>query len=198
VRHRFLLASQTPVQAPSHGVAAGRGRLHLAEDGLGGRGGAHPPGRDGEAAQQFGRTRTRDRAGSTGRAEYAKAGDKLGCLFFIGALLVCGSLTHARDEPQRTGNFTFILIGWSCRVNASMRKRSAGAKLANVCWVIGTCETAGEFCNTYKSRSAGTENPGWSAYWPPLRRVRQLNIVTKAEHHHRKPSLQLMPLDSSS
>jgi hypothetical protein len=91
--------------------------MHLADDGLCGMGEAHPLGRDGEADQQFGRTRTRDRAGSTGRAGCSKAGEELVCLFFIGALLVCGNLTHARYEQQRTGNFTFILMGWLCRVN---------------------------------------------------------------------------------
>jgi hypothetical protein len=66
---------------------------------------AHPLGRHGEADQQFGRTRTRDRAGSTGRAGWSRAGEKLVGLFFIDALLVCGSLTHARYEQQKTANF---------------------------------------------------------------------------------------------
>jgi hypothetical protein len=50
----------------------------------------------GETDHQFGRTRTRDQAGSTGRAGYSGAGEKLVGLFFIDALLVCGRLTHAR------------------------------------------------------------------------------------------------------
>jgi hypothetical protein len=94
------------------------GGLHLVDDGLCGMGQAHPLGRDGEADQQFGRTRTRDRAGSTGRAGYSRAGEKLVCLFFIGALLVCGSLTHSRYEQQRTDDSAFNLTGWSYRVNA--------------------------------------------------------------------------------
>jgi hypothetical protein len=85
--------------------------MHLADDGLCEMGEAHPLGRDGEADQQFGRTRTRDRAGSTGRAGCSRAGEELVCLFFIGALLVCGNLTHARYEQQRTVDFTFILLG---------------------------------------------------------------------------------------
>ena len=40
------------------------------------------------------------------------------CLFFIDALLVCGSLTHARYEQQKTDDSTFNLTGWSYRVNA--------------------------------------------------------------------------------
>jgi hypothetical protein len=65
----------------------------------------HPLGRNGEADQQFGRTRERDRAGSTGRAGCSRAGETLACRFFIDALLVCGRLTHARDEQQRTDDF---------------------------------------------------------------------------------------------
>jgi hypothetical protein len=76
--------------------------MHLADDGLCRMGEAHPLGRDGEADQQFGRTRKRERAGSTGRAGCSRAGEKLVCLFFIDALLVCGGLTHARYEQQKT------------------------------------------------------------------------------------------------
>jgi hypothetical protein len=78
--------------------------MHLSDEGFCGRGEAHPLGRDGEADQQFGRTRTRDRAGSTGRAGCSRAGKRLVCLF-IDALLVCGSLTHARYEQQRTNDY---------------------------------------------------------------------------------------------
>jgi len=91
--------------------------MHLADDGLCKMGEAHPLGRDGGADQQFGRTRTRERAGSTGRAGYSRAGDEFVRLFFIGALLACGSLTRARYEQQRTDDFTFILMGGFCRVN---------------------------------------------------------------------------------
>jgi hypothetical protein len=59
-----------------------------------------------------------------------------------------------------------------------VQNESAGATLAIISRVIGRCDTAGEYCNQYDSRSAGTENPGWSAYWPPLKRCGQLNIVT--------------------
>jgi hypothetical protein len=92
--------------------------LHLADNGLCGMGGAPPLGRNGEADQQLGRTRTRDRAGSTGRAGCSRAAERLVCLFFIGALLVCGSLTHSRHEQQRTDDSAFNLTGWSYRVNA--------------------------------------------------------------------------------
>jgi hypothetical protein len=118
VRHGLLLASQIPLQAPSQGVSAGRGPMPLPDDGLCRRGEVHPLGRDGEADQQFGRTRERERAGSTGRAGCARAGEPLVCLFFMGALLVCGSLTHARYAQQRTNNSTLILRGWSGGVNA--------------------------------------------------------------------------------
>jgi hypothetical protein len=91
--------------------------MHLSNDGLCAMGEAYPLGRDGEADQQFGRTRTRDRAGSTDRAGCSKAGEELVCLFFIDALLVCGSLTHARDEQQTIDDPIFILTGWSYRVN---------------------------------------------------------------------------------
>jgi hypothetical protein len=97
--------------------------MHLSADGLGRMGEVHPLGRDGEADRQFGRTRERDRAGSTGKAGCSRAGKPLVCLFFIGALLVCGSLTHARSEQQRTDDLTLILRGWSCRVNAPHAER---------------------------------------------------------------------------
>jgi hypothetical protein len=74
--------------------------MHLSDDDLCGMGEAHPLGRDGEADQQFGRTRQRDRAGSTGRAGCSRAGEQLVCLFFIDALLVCGSMMHARHEHR--------------------------------------------------------------------------------------------------
>jgi hypothetical protein len=92
--------------------------MHLSDDGLCRMGEVHPLGSDGEVDQQFGRTRERDRAGSTGRAGYSRAGETLVCRFFIDALLVCGTLAHARYEQQGTDNVTFILTGWSCRVNA--------------------------------------------------------------------------------
>jgi hypothetical protein len=166
------------MKAPQPGVSAGHGRMHLSDDGLSRMGEAHPLGRHGEADQQFGRTRERDRAGSTGRAGCSRAGETLACRFFIDALLVCGRLTHARDEQQTADDSILILTGWSCRVNAPMRNGSAGATLVHISWVIGTCETAGECCHTYDSRSAGTENPGWSASWPPRKRLRQPTIVT--------------------
>lgn len=62
----------------------------------------------GETDQQFGRTRQRDRAGSTGRAGCSRAGEQLVGLFFIDALLVCGNLTHAREEQQRTDNLLLL------------------------------------------------------------------------------------------
>jgi hypothetical protein len=123
VRHGLLLASQIPLKAPSPGVSTGRGPIHLSADGLCRMGEVHPLGSDGEADQQFGRTRERDRAGSTGRAGYSRAGEPLVCRFFIGALLVCGRLTHARDEQQRTDDLTCILMRWSCRVNAPQAER---------------------------------------------------------------------------
>jgi hypothetical protein len=92
--------------------------MYLSDDGLCGMGEVHPRGRDGAADQQFGRTRERDRARSTGRAGYSRAGGILVCLFFTDALLVCGSLAHASYEQQRTDDFPGILTGWSCRVNA--------------------------------------------------------------------------------
>jgi hypothetical protein len=157
VRHGLLLASQRPMKAPEPGVSAGHGRMPLSDDGLCRMGEVHPLGRDGKADQQFGRTRERERAGSTGRAGCSRAGEPLVCRFFIGALLVCGRLTHARDEQQTTDDSIVILTGWSCRVNAPMRNGSAGATLAHMSWVIGTCETAGECCHTDDSWSAGTE-----------------------------------------
>lgn len=62
----------------------------------------------GETDQQFGRTRQRDRAGSTGRAGCSRAGEQLVGLFFIDALLVCGNLTHAREEQQRTDDLLLL------------------------------------------------------------------------------------------
>jgi len=108
VRHGLLLASQTPMKAPSQGVSAGRGPMHLSDDGLYRMEEVHPLGRDGEADQQFGRTRERDRAGSTGRAGFSRAGETLVCRFFIDALLVCGTLAHARHAQQRTDDVAFI------------------------------------------------------------------------------------------
>jgi hypothetical protein len=82
--------------------------MHLSDDGLCGMAEVHPLGRDGETDQQFGRTRQRDRAGSTGRAGCSRAGEQLVGLFFIDALLVCGNLTHAREEQQRTDDLLLL------------------------------------------------------------------------------------------
>jgi hypothetical protein len=82
--------------------------MHLSDDGLYGMGEAHPLGKDGEADQQFGRTRTRDWAGSTGRAGRSRAGEQLVGLFFIDVLLLSGSVTHARNEAQRAAHFVSL------------------------------------------------------------------------------------------
>ena len=58
--------------------------------------------------QQLGRTRQRERRGSTGRAGHSKAGKRLAIRFLIDGLLLCCSLGHCRHQPHRRGDMALI------------------------------------------------------------------------------------------
>jgi hypothetical protein len=51
--------------------------------------------------QQLGRTRYRERQGSTGRAGRSKARERLTMHLFIAELLLCRSVGHFRHQPHR-------------------------------------------------------------------------------------------------
>jgi hypothetical protein len=54
--------------------------------------------------QQLGRTRQRERRGSTGKAGRSKAGERLAVRLFIDGLLLCRSLGPCRHQPYRYGD----------------------------------------------------------------------------------------------
>jgi hypothetical protein len=58
--------------------------------------------------QQLGRTRQRERRGSTGKAGRSKAGERLAIRLFIDGLLLCRSLGHCRHQPYRYGDICSI------------------------------------------------------------------------------------------
>jgi len=58
--------------------------------------------------QQLGRTRHRERQGSTGRAGRSKEGERLAIRLFIDELLLCYSLGHCRHQPHRHGSIALI------------------------------------------------------------------------------------------
>jgi hypothetical protein len=58
--------------------------------------------------QQLGRTKQRERRGSTGRAGPSKAGKRLAIRFLIDGLLLCCSLGHYRHQPHRRGDMVLI------------------------------------------------------------------------------------------
>ena len=58
--------------------------------------------------QQLGRTRQRERRGSTGKAGRSKAGERLAIRLFIDGLLLCRSLGHCRHQPYRYGDIYLI------------------------------------------------------------------------------------------
>ena len=61
-----------------------------------------------KGGQQLGRTRYRERHGSTGRAGRSKAGERLAIRLCIKGLLFCHSLGHFRHQPHRHGEIAII------------------------------------------------------------------------------------------
>ena len=68
----------------------------------------------------MGRTRHRERHGSTGRAGRSKAEDRLAGRFFIDDLLCCGSLGHEWPQPHRSGNVKNSVVKRTGHVNQAV------------------------------------------------------------------------------
>jgi hypothetical protein len=68
----------------------------------------------------LGRTRYRERHGSTGRAGRSKAQDRLTGRVFIDDLLCCGSLGHEWPQPHRSGNVKTIVVKQTSDVNPAV------------------------------------------------------------------------------
>jgi len=70
--------------------------------------------------QQLGRTRYRERHGSTGRTGRSKAEERLAGRFFIDDLLCCGSLGQSWHQPHRGGDVHHRVVKRTGDVNPAV------------------------------------------------------------------------------
>ena len=68
----------------------------------------------------MGRTKHRERHGSTGRAGRSKAENRLAGRFFIDDLLCCGSLGHSWHQPHRGGDVENSVVKRTGHVNQAV------------------------------------------------------------------------------
>jgi hypothetical protein len=82
--------------------------------------------------QQLGRTRHRERQGSTGKAGRSKAGERLAIRLSIDELLLCYSLGHCRHQLHRHGSI-FLNIGQQVGHVNHVQMRISKFKIAHMC-----------------------------------------------------------------
>jgi hypothetical protein len=73
-----------------------------------------------KGGQQLGRTTYRERQGSTGRAGWSKAGERLAMRFFIAGLLLCRSIGQFRHQLHRYGEVLIYIMTEVGDVNPSL------------------------------------------------------------------------------
>jgi hypothetical protein len=70
--------------------------------------------------QQLGRTRQRERRGSTGRAGRLKVGTRLAIRLRMDGLLLCRSIGHCGHQPHRYGDILVYIVTEAGDVNPSI------------------------------------------------------------------------------
>src|SRR5262245_44952152 len=70
--------------------------------------------------QQLGRTRQRERRGSTGRAGRLKVGTRLAIRLRMDGLLLCRSIGHCGHQPHRYGDMLVYIVTEAGDVNPSI------------------------------------------------------------------------------
>jgi len=109
--------------------------------------------------QQLGRTRYRERHGSTGRAGRSKAENRLAGRFCIDDLLGCGSFGQSWHQPHRGGDVKNSVVKRPGDVNPAVWADTRLQVLAEACgWDWGRSASVSVFGSCRCSDGKGKEN----------------------------------------